>query len=230
MNAAIIKDGQAGGVARRMASGPVIDLATLPQRHPQTGELILKLCGPAFVHRLSMDPTPLPKGTVTREVTVDRLSPKTGGVRIEEVRELGWGEATGLSAKDCEHLPYAFNEQRITEDAAIAVMALLIHELESVTLEKVVDIGSGADYTLSLKKWGRSAQVEVSGIREDGSGSRSGARLSEKCDQLLRQCPLGFVSVTTFRRLKAGVVHSYLHFVEQDQAPDTGRKRKGRRR
>jgi len=213
-------------LARPMANGPIIELATLPQRHPETGGVILKLFGLAFVHRLSMDPTPLSQGTKVREVTIDRASPKTDEKRIKEVRELGWSGETGASEDDCVRLPRVANEQRITEDAAIAVMALLIHELESVTVERVLEIGSGGDYVLSLKMRGESAQAEVSGVREDRTGAKSRARLSEKLAQVLRQCPIGFVSVTTFCRLKAGIVHSYLHYVERGK----GGKRKGRRR
>jgi hypothetical protein len=73
--------------------------------------------------------------------------------------------------------------------------------------------------------------VEVSGIREDESGGRSSARLTEKCEQVLRKCPAGFASVTTFRRLKAGVVHSYLHYVEHTgKRPSRKGWGKGRKR
>jgi hypothetical protein len=104
-------------------------------------------------------------------------------------------------------------------------MALLIHELEEITVVEVEQQGSGGDYRLSLTKRGMPVQVEVSGLRMDESGGRSSVRLKEKCDQVLTRCPAGFASVTTFQRLKAGVVHSFLHYVERE----SGKKRSTRK-
>jgi hypothetical protein len=51
---------------------------------------------------------------------------------------------------------------------------------------------------------------------------------------VLERSPAGFVSVTTFKRLSAGNMHSYLHYVEKPKGKGSknhkGRgKRKGRK-
>jgi hypothetical protein len=176
----------------------------------------------AFVLRLSLDPTSVDRGVKSREITVDRMTPGNGMVRQEEPRVIGWGGDLDVSLDDCERWANTIPERRITEDAAIAVMALLIHELESVTVERVLDEGNGGDFLLSMKKGGEAVQIEVSGLREDADGGRSSSRLGEKLQQVLTKCDAGFASVTTFKRLKAGVVHSYLHFT--DKPPRQGSK------
>jgi len=212
-----------------MANGPVIELDSLPSRHPKTGAAFLKQCAAACVLRLSMDPTQLPAGIKVREIVVDRLTPGTAREPWQDLRLLGWGGTTGVSEDDCVRLSITFNERRITEDAALAIMALLIHELEGLTVERVLPIGSGGDYLLSMRRWGKPTQVEVSGIREDLSGRRSRSRLAEKREQV----PAGFASVTTFSRQGASGVHSYLHYVEKLPLRGTkkgkGKGRKGRK-
>jgi hypothetical protein len=136
-----------------------------------------------------------------------------------------------VSEADCIRLRCAFNAERITEDAAIAVMALLIHELEGVTVEEVYPIGSGPDYLVTLKGKGGDLSVEVSGIRVDGTGSESSSRLTKKRNQLLAKKTAGFVSITTFQRLKAGILHSYLNYVVKSSAgKKRGRKGRGKGR
>jgi hypothetical protein len=211
-----------------MASGPVMELETLPVRHPKTGSSLLKQCGAALVLRLSIDPTPVPKEMTTRAVTLDRISPSADRARFEEVRTIGWNGTTGVSDDDCVRLGITFNASRITEDAALAVMALLIHELEGLTVNVVLPIGSGADYILSMRKGEQSVHVEVSGFRDDESGRRSSRRLAEKCEQMLAKCPAGFASVTTFKHGKDAVLHSYLHYVEAPKKERKSNKRRGR--
>ena len=101
----------------------------------------------------------------------------------------------------------------ITEDAAVAVMGLLIHNLENIVLRGVLQIGNGGDYSICLDNQGKLTQVEVSGIR-DGTDSQSRSRLKEKKTQVLQHSPHGFASVTTFQQSPRGIVHSFLHFVE----------------
>src|SRR5262249_30176938 len=146
-------------------------------RHPRIGLAFLKQCGTAAILRLSIDPLRVPAGTKAREITIDRVTRKQPNARTEEIREVGWGNVEAVSEEDCIRLKCAFNEERITEDAAIAVMALLIHELEGVTVEEVLPIGSGPDYLVTLKGKGGRLPVEVSGIREDATGSESSSRL-----------------------------------------------------
>ncbi len=208
-----------------------LELATLPTRHPKIGLTFLTLCGAAAVLRLSIDPLHMPAGTMAREITINRVPRKRPNERIEEVREIGWDNIEGVSEEDCIRLQRTFNAERITEDAAIAIMALLIHELEEVTVAEVLPIGSGTDYLVTLKGEGSQLSVEVSGIRVDATGSEASSRLQKKYGQLLAKQAAGFVSVTTFQRLKAGILHSYLHYVAKSSAgTKSGRRGQGKGR
>jgi hypothetical protein len=208
-----------------MESKPRLELATLPTRHPNVGRTFLRQCGTAAVLRLSIDPFRMPAGAKGREITIDWISRERPQSRTEEMREIGWGDLEGASYEDCIQLSMAFPKERITEDAATAVMALLINELEGVIIEEVLPQGSGADYRVTLKSTGSDLPVEVSGIQEDRTGGESSSRLAKKYNQLLKDNAAGFVSVTTFRRLQAGILHSYLHYVVK---PAAGKKHKGR--
>ena len=68
----------------------------------------------------------------------------------------------------------------------------------------------------------------VSGITEDLDGNESRSRLRKKCEQVLTHARVGFASVTTFKRLKAGIVHSYLHFAEKPRRASKVPKKKGK--
>lgn len=212
-----------------MADGPVIELATLPARHPKIGEPLLDLFGAQLVLRLSLDPKRQPAGTRKREVTVDRIASAAGGVRQTEIREIGWNGLPKFSEDYCIRATYTANEQRITEDAAIAIMSLLIHELEGVSIESVLPIGCGGDYFGKLRKNRSLVQIEASGIREDLVGNRAESRLTEKRAQVLEKSDSGYVSVTTFYRAANGGPHSFLHFVEKGTLKRTKRrKRRGK--
>jgi hypothetical protein len=213
-----------------MADRPVLELATLPQRHPVIGDALLREFGAKAVLRLSMEPVLLPKDDRQREIALDRKSPATRGQRIEEVCQIGWRELPNLSADYCARVARTVNAERITEDAAIGVMALLIHELEGVTVTGVLPIGSGGDYLVeSQRKGGDMIQVEVSGIlRDEATGHRAAARLGQKCKQVLTRAPCGYASVTTFQRPPGAAVHSYLHFVEKETASRPRRRTRRR--
>jgi hypothetical protein len=125
------------------------------------------------------------------------------------------------------------NADRLTEDAAIGIMALVIHELESATIASVLPKGEGADYEVMVEAEGREFEVEVSGIRQDSTqaGSVTSKRLAEKCEQLFVYKSSGFVSVTTFAYSSTREVRSYLHFVRQQDSKLGNRRRpKGRLR
>lgn len=214
-----------------MSDGPVIELATLPARHPKIGEPLLDLFGAQLVLRLSLDPKRQPAGTRKRKVMVDRIASTAGAVRQTQVCEIGWDGLPKFSEDYCIRVARTINEQRITEDAAIAVMALLINELESVNIDSVLQIGSGGDYFLKLSKNKITVQVEVSGIREDLEGGRAESRLEEKRAQVLKKSDSGYTSVTTFHRAANGGPHSFLHFVEKEDPKRTpGRKAKRKRK
>jgi hypothetical protein len=202
---------------------PVIELASLPQRHP-IGDALLNQFGASVVLRLGVDPEQVPAGTLRRLVTVDRLSPPTSGKPSQEVWEISWGGLPLYSEDYLIRVSRAVNEHTITEGAAIGVMALLIHELEGVTLEVVLPIGSGGDYFGSFRNGGPPFQVEVSGIRDEPTAGAAAARLAQKREQVLSKSPQGYASVTTFRWMGGPTAHSYLHYAERPK-PRKGRKR-----
>jgi hypothetical protein len=163
---------------------------------------------------------------------VERKGPATGGKRVEEVWEIGGEGLADFSEDYCVRVGRTVNAQRITEDAAIGVMALLIHELEGVTIREVLPIGSGGDYLIEFEKAAGPMQVEVSGIREDPAGKQAELRLAQKCAQVLQHSSCGYASVTNFHRLTDGTVHSYLHYVEEKKGRrkrQAKAKKKGRR-
>jgi hypothetical protein len=201
---------------------PVIELASLPQRHP-IGDALLIQFGALVVLRLGWDPVQVPAGTLRRRVTVDRLSPPAPGTRSQEVREVSWCDLPLYSENYLIRVGRSVPERSITEGAAIGVMALLIHELEGVILQEVLVIGSGGDYLASFKG-GAPFQVEVSGIRDEGRAGAAADRLKQKLKQVLSKSPQGYASVTTFRRTGDSTAHSYLHYAERPK-PEKGRKK-----
>lgn len=210
-----------------MAAGPILELATLSARHSKLGEPLLDLFGAQLVLRLRFDPIRQPDDVQKREVLVDRIASTTGSVRQTEVRAIGWSGLPKFSEDYCIRVKYTINERRITEDAAIAIMGLLIHELEGVSIESVLQIGSGGDYLVKLSKNKQLVQVEVSGIREDLAGDKAESRLREKRAQVLQNSDAGYVSVTTFYRAANAGPHSFLHFAERgDRKRSEGRKSK----
>jgi hypothetical protein len=118
------------------------------------------------------------------------------------------------------------NDQGITERAAIVVVALLVHELEGVTLLEVLQVGSGGDYAGAYRRGRVRLQVEVSGIRADLTGEVMRSRLAEKRAQVLTRSTRGYASVTTFQWTGGDTVHSYLHYVESSAPTIPGGKRK----
>jgi hypothetical protein len=204
-----------------MPNGHVLELATLPTRQPRVGEALLRAHALAAVIRLRVAPTPLPTGTMSREVTVDWVR-KPGNNRARQLqREIGW---TGIAdiETSCDQYRITFNDHDLTEQAAVAVAALLIHDLQGGVIQRVLQIGSGGDYLVRTRRSKKPDQIEMSGIQEDTDGSEAKKRLRKKSEQVLTQCKAGFVSVTTFARSQPPTVHSYLHFVR--------RRRKKRKR
>jgi hypothetical protein len=209
---------------RESFAGPVIEVATIDERHRQPG--FLKEFGTKIILRLGVDPVQLTPGTLNRAVTVDRISPASGESRWEETREIGWADLPD-DLKDCEWVRGRLNENTITEHAAIGVMLLLIHELEGGVLTTVLQVGSGGDYLVRLAGRPDRVQVEVRGIKS-GSIGQASSRLGEKCGQIRGT---GFASVTTFQHGREGAAHSYLHFViPGDDAEKTERGRRKSRR
>jgi hypothetical protein len=204
---------------RVSVTGPVIEVATIDERHRSPG--LLKEFGTKIILRLGMDPVQLTPGTLKRAITVDRISPASGESRWEETREIGWANLPG-DLSDCERVRERLNENTITEHAAIGIMLLLIHELEGGVLTRVLEIGDGGDYLVRLEDRPDPVQVEVSGIKT-GSAGEASSRLGKKRGQIGGE---GFVSVTTFQHGETGEPHSYLHFGGPGKTP--GNKKRSR--
>ena len=204
---------------------PVLELASLPRRHPARGDALLHLFGAQAAIRLGLDPVQVPAGLLQREVTVDRRSPPAPGVASLTVRHIGWGELPQYSEDFLVRVSRIENDHALTERAAYAVMALLIHELEGATVLEVLQIGSGGDYIIRIDA---TLQVEVSGIRNDPHGNLSRDRLAAKRQQVLSRCDRGFASVTTFCWMGEQAAHSYLHYAEtRPAAQRRGKKKRG---
>lgn len=198
-------------------TGPTIGIETIDARHGQT--VLLELFGTKIILRLGVDPVRLPQGSTTRAITVDRIGPTSAGSRWTETREVDWSRLPEHLDR-CEQVRFVLNDEAITEQAAIGVMLLLIHELEGAVLARVLPIGSGGDYLVSLKGATEPVQVEVCGIRS-GSANRASSRLGEKRGQVRGA---GFVSVTTFQHGDKDDAHSYLHFTARGGNTKDGRK------
>ena len=124
--------------------------------------------------------------------------------------------------------PLGASAHATTEQAAIAVLALLIHDLGEGEILKVLPIGSGGDYLVELVGVPKPVQAECSGIVADATGAESRSRLTKKKTQVLSKSAAGFASVTTFHHPPDGIVQSYLHYVRAPQRvrPSKGKGRK----
>lgn len=197
-----------------MPNGHILELSTLPTCQPFVGDALLRAHAWAAIIRLRLDPTPLPPGTMSKEVNVI-WSPKAKKKRVQRLkRSIGWGNILDLDSKCCQYRR-TFNDHNLTEQAAIAVMALLIHDREGGVVQQVLQIGSGGDYLVLTRRARKPDQIEVSGIHTDADGSRSQQRLVDKTDQVLTHSKVGFASVTTFAHSQAATAHSYLYFVRR---------------
>jgi hypothetical protein len=205
--------------------GQTIEVATIDERHGVPG--LLKEFGTKIILRLGVDPVQQASGVLKRTVVVDRISSASGMARWEEIREIGWANLPD-QVDDCEQVrAFRLNEHAITEQAAIGIMLLLIHELERAVLTNVLQIGEGGDYVVKLAGYSDPVQVEVSGIRIGNVGVSS-TRLGQKRGQVRGA---GFVSVTTFQHGATGAAHSYLHFVDPaDEVKPTRRERPKRKK
>lgn len=208
-----------------MPNGHILELATLPTSHPRCGAALLAQCATSTIIRLSLDPTALPAGTMSRGVAVSWLARPGRGAATQEDRVVGWNGLANHAGDLAVQWAITVPPQDITEQAAIAVMALLIHDLAQGEILRVLQIGSGGDYLVRVGGLKRPIQAESSGIRSDSSGSQSLSRLNQKKAQVLTHSRAGFAAVTTFSHPHGGTAHSYLHYVCKKS-----RKRKGTRK
>lgn len=208
-----------------------LQIVDLPNLQPRLGAAIRSQYGPAAVFLLRASVVD-GADTLHRRTDVDHVTRSGEGAAVTLMRSIGWAGLGDLipGLTDClEQLPITAPALDITEWAAIVVMALLIRDVESGTLEGVLPFGTSADYLVSFPPELRACDlpVEVSGVRAGDIGDSRG-RLSKKTSQLLTGSEVGFVSVTTFAlRGAEGAserVHSFLHCVRRDA------RRKRRRR
>jgi len=196
----------------------ILEFADLPKMHPPIGIALLHTYGPPAIIRLSIDPIPLPTGIMKREVRVDWLASPGNASAHQFLRDLGWSNLQDNLPnlkKLLIQLPVTVNAQELTGQAAIAVMALLVSDLENGVLQTVLPIGSGGDYLVQKQGSHNSKQIEASGIRQAETASVSLSRLNEKKAQVLKHSEDGYASVTTFCCPGNGAetfVHSYLQY------------------
>jgi hypothetical protein len=148
-----------------MPNGHILELTALRAMHPRRA--FYESCGPQAHIRQSLDPTPLPAGTISRSVHVNWVKRSGNRAAVDKLREIGWNglpsDATDLAIRMNRTIP----AQEITGWAAIEVFALLIHDLEGAEIQLVLPIGSGGDYLVVSPGSKRSIQAEISGIHID---------------------------------------------------------------
>jgi hypothetical protein len=177
----------------------LLELRSLLARYPNCGAGYLNDFGPALVHRLAIAPLPMPDNCLSRPMTVHRRPP--GCVTpFQQSVIIGWRGDSAIRDKAIRRGYTAHNQHRLTEDAAIGVMFLLMSELEGATDPRVEQIGAGGDYNVLLPD-GIRTQVEVSGVQIDPTGSEARKRLSEKSAQVLTHADRGFACVTHLQLL-----------------------------
>ena len=191
-----------------MSERTVLELRDLPANHPSVE--ILVGYGTSTICRLSIDPTELPAETMACQVEVE-WEPRAGGGLQKLTRWIGWEGVPPILTDARWRWPFTKNASDITEEAAVGVTAMLVHDLENGRVTTVLQIGSGGDYLLTMGD-GQKLQVECSGIRVDPSGSSATKRLKEKCDQVLSKADHGIASVTAFSHGAGQGVYSYLHY------------------
>ncbi|MDY3557085.1 hypothetical protein R5W24_006272 [Gemmata sp. JC717] len=129
-------------------------------------------------------------------------------------RDIEWAQVPQHLKDQCVKWPNTRNEEDISEDAAIGVMALLLHELAGAVILSVLQIGSGGDYLVEIQGQ-PPLQAESSGVRDDPHGYESTARLKQKCSQVLTKSEVGFASVVAFRHPPDQGVRCQLHYVSR---------------
>jgi hypothetical protein len=211
-----------------MSNGHILELATLPTAHPRCGAALLLQCATSTIIRLSVDPTALSPGTMSRAVAVDWLARPGSGTPVQEQRAIGRSGLANGSGAAAVQWRQTIPSQDITEQAAIAVMALLIHDLAQGEIDQVLEIGSGGDYLVLVRDLKRPVQAESSGVRIDANGAESRRRLTKKKEQVLQRCRAGFAAVTTFAHRQGNIVHCYLHYARRK--PRKKKHKKAKRR
>ncbi len=195
-----------------MPPGAPLELGSLPTIHPLVS--ILYSCGTSTIVRLSLDPPTMPSDTMVRSVIVDWVSRSGTGALQELTREIAWTDVPKAITEEAKKWKKTKNSHDITEEAAIGVMALLLHDLEGAEILEVLQQGSGGDYLLDIPGV-PDMQAESSGIHTDPMGYLSTQRMKEKCEQVLTKCSTGFACVAAFSHSPSQDVRCKLHYVSR---------------
>ncbi|WP_143393137.1 hypothetical protein [Fimbriiglobus ruber] len=132
-----------------MPNGHVLELSTLPAIHPKVALLVY--FAPSLIARLCFSPLALPAGKMTRAIDVEWASRGAPNSLQLLSKEIGWSNIPEILMEASQLAANTIGDTVITEQAAIAVMALLIHDLEKLEILSVLQIGSGGDYLVSLR-------------------------------------------------------------------------------
>jgi hypothetical protein len=166
----------------------------------------------------------LSAGVAEQTITVEwRPSPTKDHTNRLSYR-IAWDDLPQYNQDYLRRLKLCLNEQQITEKAALGIMALLIHEIEKLSIRTVLPIGGGTDYEVACGATGPGVPVEVRGIREAETLRIPRGRLDEKIAQALEKNSEAIISVTTFHVGTEGCAHSFLHRVRRQ--PRSRRRKK----
>lgn len=205
-------------------SNPIrLELSSLPQRHPSSGEDLLYDYGRAAIHRLCIDPDPLPEGVEEREATIEH-TPVGGTMAKTHKVVVGW--SGHLDREFCERASVSRNAIDLTEAAAIVLAALTISEFERGRIRHVIQTTGRGDYYVEVDWMAKPALLEIRGVLDDDTptGSLTRAKAQEKRQQVEE----GYVSVTAFRHRGSGTPHSILCYTtrppQRKKAGKRGRK------
>lgn len=203
-------------------SNPIrLELSSLPQRHPLSGEDFLYDFGRAAIHRLCVDPDVLPEGVEERKMTIEHTRV---GARTAVTHQVIIGWAGHLDREFCERANVTRNAVDLTEAAAIVLAALTISEFEHGRIQHVSSIGTGGDYYVEVDWRVKPALLEIRGVMADDTptGSLTRAKVEEK----RKQVGTGYVSVTAFRHRHSGTPFSVLCYSTQVSTSVRAAKRK----
>jgi hypothetical protein len=207
-----------------MESGSTVRFKLFERHGDEMGRSLIHNFAPSLLRRLGVDPVSRADELRQCECNIHWVRRVDSDDSVTTLT-IDWSEASVFGIND-PALCFALPEQAVTEKAAIGLMALLVMHLEGMTVQRVLPIGTGADYELIAVDGRARYRVEVSGIRVAAYPSQLRARVLEKRQQLFTSNDCGYVSVTAFSHPPDGNPSSYLGFESQPKVT----KRKHRRR
>ena len=184
-----------------------LNLADLPTMHPQFD---LEAYAHHAVVRLIHNPVRLDDATDSVRLVVNhRLENHvaTSGVDVM------LGVKGVLSRIRLLRIARSSGEEKITEQGAVAIAALIVAHFKRAEIVTVLQKGTGADYRLEYTDSIRKVALEISGLLcdESPSGADVRKRIEEKRAQLRRgEVRCGLVSVTAFAYQPTGTPYNVL--------------------